>query len=775
MSDSTRSGRLAPKADAEGGSGGPVPKRALAPISNAANLMALQSQAGNTAVSRLIRAAGRSPSCGLAVQRHSEATLAEQLEGAQEQETVALQRTGTVGRGILPVQRHSQKALDQQLEEAQEQEEAQALQRSALGWGAASRRPRPMPVQRHSMPLPRNRLFMGSKAVSDAQMAATIRVIDKALTAITSQLRIKFPDRAAILTRDICKKITDKGMGLESPAAADPSGTSFQLYVRSPFFYNEDGTPDSGFIRAVLIHESIHCISHDHTGLQEVEFITKPAGGGQQEERSTIGNATTPNDSLDEAMTERLSHQIFELLYGNKSEEYKTNYWQSVSDAGFHKTVDGLQSLTNRPYKEKNWTADLATLVEKEGVLTKEQLEVFYLKGEAGLRQMDADAPDRFRQRYADILKKWQVQKEAAWKAELPPGVLPASEWVVQLTKLLSKAEAWKYTEAQAVDYVTSATKGHELVLRTDPRSHLYRMAKPTYPDDIEILKTFYSNTRRDAPDVKTALPAGQVMPKEPTRWKGTNASKTKNKHDAAKIAVEAAAQSQKLGLNGDYPHILIPDRDTLGRTPFGSTNPADIPYEAYVRGPNLPDVSNESMTSVSGVDPDAKADFVIGELGGGAYEMNKKVIFTKTAEPRTLLHEIGHYKQDLAQTNEATVNTKLLEYHNIVMYENRSSLGPSTADSLVRLTYTRSPMVHLQKDWVRILEDPPNPLGDPPEFALVKKVVSGREVVALRDIEHQLTDARGVDKAVVYTPSMRWYLKRQLALEYLAKKYQKF
>ena len=628
------------------------------------------------------------------------------------------------------------------------------------------------PVQRHSMPLPRNRRFANAQEATDVQMASTIHVIDAALPAILDRLRIRFPDRAAILTPSICSKLTDRGMGLESPAAADPSGTKFHLNVRSPFFYKEDGTPDEGFIRATVIHESMHCISHNHTGLQEADFISRPAKGAEPERRSTIGDATAPNDSLDEAMTERLSQQIFELLYPN--EDYKTNYWQSLSDVGFHKTADGLKNLTNRPYKEKNWTADLAKLVEKEGVLTKEQLEAFYLKGEAGLRKLDASAPDRFKQRYAEVLKKWQAQKEGAWKRELPPGVLPASEWVDLLTSLLTKAaNTWKYTEDQAVAYVTSATKGHELVTRSDPRSHIYKMAKQAYPDDIEILKTFYPNTRRDASGVKS-LPASH-MPRASTSWKGRNVSTTRGKHDPAKVAVEADAQSRKLGLNGDHPHILVPTRDTLGKTPFGSTDAKDAPYEAFVRGPNLPDVSSESMASVSGVNPDAKADLVISELGGGAYEMNKKVIFTKTAEPRTILHEIGHYKQDLAQINEATVNSKLLEYHNIVMSENPSSLGASTADSQIRLTYTKSPMVHLHKDWERILDDPPETSSDPSEYALVKKVVSGREQVALSEMEHHLRDARGPDGAVVYTPKMRWYLKRQLALEYFEKKYQKF
>lgn len=618
----------------------------------------------------------------------------------------------------LVVQRHSAKELDEQIEETEEAKKLLPVQRLASGKAAGNSSghasghptvssPQLLHVQRHFGPKPRGRQFSGRDApTEDAFNQAKTRITTD-LPILLAKMANLYADKTenpaatrAALTRSICQLDDAHDVGLGPPAAASeelssgvqgmPAMRGFRLMLRSPYFYKESGEPDVPFIHATIIHEAMHVISYRHKGLQEVTIDLPPAGGGPAKS-TTIGESRSPLDSLDEAMTERLSHEIHKALQHDKPtvadrHDYETNYWQTLRDVGVHLTAEGLKTVAAqqqpRQLQEKNWTADLAQLVVDQKVLTADQLETFYLKGEAALQMQDAAALARFKQQYPAILKSWQERKESSWRSALPEGVMLASDWVALLNRELARAASQKPQgqvgmeptqedlELVALENVRTASNGHELVSRNDPRSHVFGATPEhqVYEDDYQILKRYFPGTTKADPEAREKTQATET-------WKGTD----KTGFQKAKVEERLKEQSRKLGLGDNYPSLVIPGKTTKGLTFFSDTG--SYRYQVYIQSPSTGvDIAGDSLSTLSHVEPNAPAQQIIANMGGGAYEMNKKVIYTNSAEDRMLLHEVGHYKQDLTQFNENTINTKLLEYHNIVLHENPHSLDVDSA-----------------------------------------------------------------------------------------------
>jgi hypothetical protein len=359
---------------------------------------------------------------------------------------------------------------------------------------------------------------------------------------------------------------------------------------------------------------------------------------------------------------------------------------------------------------------------------------------------------------YAKVLARWQKEKAKDWTAELPKGAVPASEWVEKLTKVIANLKSAGRSADDAFFHVPLAdeTLSHHVVPADDPRSHLYGADSRAYPDDYAILKQHYPAWAEGKKP--------EAVKSEGGLWKGASAGT-----DAGRLQTEVEKRAQALGLDR-YPHLVIPMRPaqrgagvpaTFGRSKFGpAAEKPEFRYAATVLSPHERSIENESMASLSGVEPDRLAYDVIDDMGGGAYEHNGKVIYANSVESRTLLHEVGHYKQDLEGFSEKTVNSKLLEYHNIVTVEQDHEKDKPVKERWIRLSYSGNPKVFKQAQWAEKLPD----YADPRGYALLKKLATPREQKALREIEQKLDR-----EPETYTRLMRRYLESELAREYFA------
>jgi hypothetical protein len=644
-----------------------------------------------------------------------------------------------LGRTPLTVQRHSSKALEDQLEDAERENEIGTLQRHAM---SAQK-----PIRSQRGPLE-------SEVPTREYIGFLMRWI---VDALKTEVAPKMADPAKAarrLTPALCEPNFEAVKAGGIPAAASEQTATFMIYVRNPVFYTSEGKLDKGQLIATLVHESLHAISWEHRGLQNIEFEDADKA---TKKLSDLGE----KNSLDEAMTEQLAIRVYEKI---SQTSYRTSYWQTIRDLGVHCTADGLKELMrhSRPYTEKNWTGGLADIVVRRGIMTMAELDDLYLNGPDGVK--DKAPLARLKNEYAEVVKEWEQQKADVWNAALPPGVLAGKTWVEMLRATLQAAKDKALKLDDAIESVRKAT-GHELVGPDDPRSHVFASKKKAYNDDFEILNEYYSYT---VPDQKIKNPALGLG-----GWKGGK------KEDAEGIRQLAIQQGARLGITdkNPYPHIVIPNQDTFAEPTPGQKvrvigTRCDTPFKDYpvaVFNPDLPSIENKSIADLSGVDATRSAYEVIDELGKGAYETNGEVVLSHTIEARTLLHEIGHWKQDKKSggqsINEKGVNSKLLEYHNIVLNENEYDENPDTGLRRIRLSYTGTPMVGQQKGWDVVLPDMGG--AEPSQYSLLKHIANDLEKTAIAQIEAKMSTAEGSDKKRIYTEKMKWYLRQQMALEY--------
>lgn len=739
---------------------------------SAGDLLALQRTVGNRAVASALAGRQRSPH-----HRTLDASLT---------------------RDRVSIQRHSEAALEKQIEEAAE-EEQHPVQRQQATASRAGARPRPVGeripnlqqhtdadvVQRHAAP--RNRPASDLRDPMPDEVpdrSELMRLMEWIIQEVKAEIRPKVADHAkfdASLVPAMCKVNPQPVPSGNIPAAADPAKSEFVVNIRCGYFYDREGRLDRQTLVATMVHEMFHSLSIGHHGLQEVEFVD-PSGAVKK--LSDAG----PKNSLDEAMTDRLALSIYKRMTasgapGRQRSAYHSNYWQNLREVGIHSTSDGLKLLMAGQFTERNWLGGLADVVVELGLMTQEQLDYLYLNGPAASKQKHGDGPlDALRARYKDVMTEWGKRQEATWAAALPVGVMTAARWVETCRRLLTEAHAAHKTPDEAKQYVSSRTGGHELVGADDPRSHLFTPStKPRSPepDDLAMLAQEYGLAAPGA--------AAPMKATDQSGWKGKAIPTKEVKADTVeKVRTLAIEQGRRLGLPGahPYPHIVVPSQNDRWEEPKPGEKVqvpgtrADAEFRTYpvaVFNPTLDDISGTTMTALSGVDGEKSAAGAVRELGGGAYETKGSVVYSNSIEPRTLLHEIGHWKQDKHSAaggfSEANVASKILEYHNFVMNENTYDDNPVTDQRVIRLSYTGKPMALKKADWATRLPDPAG--AEPPKYTLLKHVAKAKELEAITEIEAQLGAAQGGDGHAIYSAKMKWYLQQELAREYFDQRYE--
>lgn len=144
------------------------------------------------------------------------------------------------------------------------------------------------------------------------------------------------------------------------------------------------------------------------------------------------------------------------------------------------------------------------------------------------------------------------------------------------------------------------------------------------------------------------------------------------------KTAIDAC--KSKLGVTDAIKIVLVPnDAKIKVKTQFKDF-PSPERYIFNLSGPDLNDsVATINFASGTVLDEDtlnSKAYDILDVLGGGGYDQIHDMIVlyinpSDRTPDRTLLHEMGHWKQNRDGYNNANTTSLILDYHNILAHEN--------------------------------------------------------------------------------------------------------
>jgi hypothetical protein len=598
-------------------------------------LLQLQRSVGNRAVMALL---ARAPGTATTVQRHSNSALKSQFVEEDEAAEAAADATVVQRRSIHPLQRH------------------------------------PMASNTEWVHPP----SYGTRKIAEATRIAT----DQAFVAKIKTAAEHLADQVLDAGEIPAKKLAIAGMSYRmerwtptdyNPAQTDASG--IRVWIGHPNYYKPDGSVRVDFLRSTLLHEAMHFVSSNHQGFQGVDkFLDK-------------GEA---NDTLDEAVTEKLSHELASSVLG-QNDIYTTNYWNLQARRGldFHLTLAGLERLATG--QAGLWLGKMVDVIIEKTGLTWESIRKAFLSDTAA--GGNAAVRATVESKRAEIAAAWKDKREAALKAQLGAGAIPKAEWqqavmnatAAALSELGAPPAA--PTRNQIRDAVNvklaTATPGHEIVSKSDPRSS-------SLDDWKQLAETAVAN-RIDKAHANSWLRSGI---KELTGWKNDVIPDLLLADHVRRANVVLGGVLKRFPMSWV---IVPPGSGIVGSTPFKD-------YPRLARTLVAPQLLSKSMSELTGIGATKDVHALVeAEMGGGAYEANGDLAIVNLEHVSfgVVLHEMGHHKQKhsagLSEENVSLVAGAfpLLDLHNIILHENllaEEDLRKGNPDPVIRLRYTETP-----------------------------------------------------------------------------------
>ncbi len=209
--------------------------------------------------------------------------------------------------------------------------------------------------------------------------------------------------------------------GMPKEGAEDYSKFPAKVYAdgrlifnwQSPEYFNADGTPNQNKIISTVIHECLHALSVNHTGLQAKIVIDKAEYSDE---------TTDPKNSIDEAVTDTLAMEVYSKVFGDAG--YETGYLVTAS-AQAEGADPRKVAIAKKNALPIGWTGDLlriaAAHLDVPGVAAGPDPQVALKAKIAAINEMyfhDAAAFARL------ITPARQKAIGAAWTAHLDQSIL---------------------------------------------------------------------------------------------------------------------------------------------------------------------------------------------------------------------------------------------------------------------------------------------------------------------------------------------------------------
>jgi hypothetical protein len=547
---------------------------------------------------------------------------------------------------------------------------------------------------------------------------------------------------------------------------AQVKGGKISFYYYHANWYNPDGSPRTNFIKSCMIHEGLHYISHKHQGFQElVPEVLNPLNPSSAE-------------TLDEAVTDKIGAEIAEEVL-ETSEPYTTNYWNLQARRGldYHMTFKGLEILsTGSP---KLWLGKMVDIICAKTNLTWETIKRAYLSDDVQSQTIQQE----IHAKQSQIMDAWKEENRLALEAQLKGHAIEKDEWKTILTKSVKEADQEaeerarntpsgiesNITKEQVKGLVEASLEwetqeSHEVVASNDLRSckgvNDWKVVRENTPHIAPPGGPSKKNSAWDESIQETKWGLGGKAPNtanvhEPTNDPHSQEWTSLNIPDLVLKEYVRKANLLLGKVDTRYPMgwIIIPhtpdkpqDQWLKAGSPFSTYPPASISLlQAKLK--------NESLSSLTGANPQAAARTVVAGFGGGGYEANGEVgiLNIEHVNFSTVVHEMGHHKQNKDQGfNEQSINQvkgvfPLLDLHNILISENKIAASElqknSNSDPIVRLRYTSTPVRQPISEWVKISANVKAESENYKRFKARLIVKGGPILKLLLDIEKELAD----------------------------------
>lgn len=518
-----------------------------------------------------------------------------------------------------------------------------------------------------------------------------------------------------------------------NPAKAMPDGTVY-FNIGLADWYEDDGRANAEFIRSTIIHETIHAVAGPNhpVGASTADLGSATSAGLQEIDSLKPGDV---RHSVDEAATERLALRLFDEVYGQDM-TYISNYHVTVASKGVISDA-AFQPLQPADAEKipAAWTRDMVAIVETVLGLRPGGLDALYFG--------DHDrAKELIGKHRAEIHRRWgeHIDQEAAVRRE-NPFVTKAQFEKCARVAIAQVQQGWYSTTPPSADQLLGLVKAG-LPLGLHPVADREKTKLLGWWSLVQSERSAAPTAPLPAmPAIADALGAGGLDFSLIERIKGELGIDDSGRTVADQLKVVLVPAVSGFSTGSLVRPVTVKWGDKL------DTYPDNHLY-------NIPaDFKAKNLAEILGAgDPKKPARAHLAEAyHGGGYEENGRLVLVSNNDPRTLLHEIGHYRQDLDYgSTESTVTTIILEYHNVVLHENRAREGGGIADNdYIRTRYgnTAGPS---GKTWDDLLADAQS-CGKP------------RDLVALSEIESGLGDARHAPLAAT--------IKQNLVDEYFERK----
>lgn len=543
------------------------------------------------------------------------------------------------------------------------------------------------------------------------------------------------------------------------PAKTESSGTIYFNW-ECPDYFRVDGTPDPDKVRSTVIHEFFHAVSSGSTGLQSSADLLDPAGGIaksqlQPDEAITEILAVRAYEAVFGAdrpyltgyfvtASKGVASSVDAATAGIAKQERLPVAWtgdmvkvlQSVLSVGEDDLVEmyfsdpaKFQTLTSAPgvktaiIDEWNGVIGLSALKNRD-ILSSDYKERFLVEAVTPVvaKRLD-EAPT--------LDEKVRVMQFAAAERGAPVDTSPAA--VGDLTFSDGYVKRFMAKIQQQADLVrnTASTSGPTLAISYPREQQL--VTSPDYTirtdvsDDVDNVRVnvdgepSWRQARHETEawftDVRVAdLPEGPIdVIAEAWTGQGRRVEEHRTfQNQRAEGPTGVSPIDPKivqdhlalLGVTRPVRIIAVPkSRKSGGKTVSYKLGDAISTYPAgYTYGLSSTELA-KSLGELVGAPPanDKQSAFAyVGEFFAGAgYESAHDLVVVNADQnsSRAMLHELGHFKQDLTGANETNTHVYVLEYHNVLLHENLD-------EDELRTSYGSVPENRSGKNWKDLRDD---------------------------------------------------------------------
>jgi hypothetical protein len=250
----------------------------------------------------------------------------------------------------------------------------------------SQRQPAVQALQRHDMP-PRPATLEAPAVTGQKQPWSVDSILTQAeLDELKEQLKALIPadasespdERVKELKFTDCHEPSSMPKGYEEAAAKVTDDGTVYLNNSLNDYYHADGSPKVDKIKTTIVHEAMHAVSANHTGLQGYANLMS--------ESPDPGDITSPEHQPDEAVTEYFSRKVYEAVFGSDA-KYETAYW--VPDRA------GERQLPSA------WTGQMVDVLKSVLGIDDAELKIMYFTEPEDLKKELTD------EKKAELRKKW--------------------------------------------------------------------------------------------------------------------------------------------------------------------------------------------------------------------------------------------------------------------------------------------------------------------------------------------------------------------------------